>query len=526
MIAVALSWKLVWLSLNRISFNSDEAIVGLMAKHILGGEHPLFFYGQAYMGSLDAHLVAGGFLVFGVKVWVIRFIQVLLYLATIFIVMKITEVLFQSEKITFAAGILLAVPTVNVHLYTTVSLGGYGEALLIGCAILLIWLNYRKDRENKPVTTKRMLTSFFLIGSLSGIGVWANALSLVFTAPVLLMIIYDVIFRHKEKKSLLIIPLLLISVLAGLLPYWIAILKSGFSVYFHEMLGSAIAVETGSWLVIVGNHLRNFILLGIPVIFGFRPPWTVTWLILPLIPIVLFLWIFIFGRMRKVFRINSLIAEGVWILVGVMIFSLLGFIFTSFGNDPSGRYFIAFAVPLSILASSVAVISVPKKIWTWVIIGILFMFNLGSTIQSGWKQNPGFTTQFYEPSEINHAFDQHLIQFLIESGETKGYSNYWVSYPIAFLSNEAVIFVPQLPYHLDLVYTNRDDRYLPYDKQVEQSSQVAYITTRNPALDQSIVKSLQAKGATYLEKQIGDYHVFYHLSKRIDPYILGLIKSE
>jgi hypothetical protein len=37
-----------------LPFNSDEAIVGLMARHMLQGERPLFFYGQAYLGSLDA----------------------------------------------------------------------------------------------------------------------------------------------------------------------------------------------------------------------------------------------------------------------------------------------------------------------------------------------------------------------------------------------------------------------------------------------------------------------------------------
>lgn len=35
-------------------FNGDEAIVALMARHILRGERPVFFYGQAYLGATDA----------------------------------------------------------------------------------------------------------------------------------------------------------------------------------------------------------------------------------------------------------------------------------------------------------------------------------------------------------------------------------------------------------------------------------------------------------------------------------------
>ncbi|MBU4429254.1 MAG: hypothetical protein KKE37_07875, partial [Verrucomicrobia bacterium] len=37
----------------RFSMNSDYGIVALMAKHIVEGrDFPVFFYGQAYMGSL------------------------------------------------------------------------------------------------------------------------------------------------------------------------------------------------------------------------------------------------------------------------------------------------------------------------------------------------------------------------------------------------------------------------------------------------------------------------------------------
>ena len=37
--------------------NADEGIMGIMAMHILHtGEHPIFFYGQSYMGTLEAYL--------------------------------------------------------------------------------------------------------------------------------------------------------------------------------------------------------------------------------------------------------------------------------------------------------------------------------------------------------------------------------------------------------------------------------------------------------------------------------------
>ena len=57
-LAAAAGWKLILLSMNAFPFNADEAVVALMARHALQGNIPIFFYGQAYMGSLDALLVA------------------------------------------------------------------------------------------------------------------------------------------------------------------------------------------------------------------------------------------------------------------------------------------------------------------------------------------------------------------------------------------------------------------------------------------------------------------------------------
>lgn len=46
--------------------DADEAIVGLMANHILhGGELPVFYYGQHYMGSLEPLCAALMFWLFG-----------------------------------------------------------------------------------------------------------------------------------------------------------------------------------------------------------------------------------------------------------------------------------------------------------------------------------------------------------------------------------------------------------------------------------------------------------------------------
>jgi len=120
-------------------------------------------------------------------------------------------------------------------------------------------------------------------------------------------------------------------------------------------------------------------------------------------------------------------------------------------------------------------------------------------------------------AQVDHRYLPELMAFLQAQGETRGYTNYWVAYPLAFRSQETLIFVPRLPYHPDFRYTPRDDRYPPYDAQVDAAARAAYITTRHPALDARLRAYFAAQGVTWREMQIGEYRVFYALSRKVPP---------
>jgi hypothetical protein len=120
-------------------------------------------------------------------------------------------------------------------------------------------------------------------------------------------------------------------------------------------------------------------------------------------------------------------------------------------------------------------------------------------------------------SWIDHRADQALIDFLLQEGETRGYTNYWVAYPLAFLSDERIVFAPHLPYHQDFRYTARDDRYRPYAESVRASQRVAYITTNHPVLDAKLREGFARLGIQWQEARIGDYQIFYRLSRPVAP---------
>ncbi len=519
----------IWILIrNVVPFNSDEAVVALMARHILQGERPIFFYGQAYMGSADAYLVATGFWIFGEQVLVIRLVQCLLYLGTILTTWWILAKWTGNPRAAVVTGMLLAVPAINLTLYTTASLGGYGEALLLGNFIIMVGLNLGKRLIDGDAIDRKSRTwlNTLGLGFLIGLGLWINGLTLVYAIPVLLYILYQVLKTRRIHK----LPALIVSGLAGILigaiPWWLYAAQNGVSGLTSELFGSAIAVEGGSFGARVLSHLASLVTLGGSVVLGLRPTWEVRWILLPVIPLVVGLWVVIlYAVIRKI--IKPFPGRGVLALYGgVMITLAIVFVVTSFGADPSGRYFLPVQIALAVFAGFVMDDWVEKKRAAWILVVFLLLYQLAGNVQSALTNPPGITTQFYAPAQVNHQKMEELAAFLAEKGETRGYTNYWISYPLAFMSRELLIFVPRLPYHPDLRYTPRDDRYAPYSGLVESSQRVAYITSKNPNLDDRLRTGFSERKIQWQEQQIGDYRVFYGLSQVIRPAELDIYASQ
>lgn len=65
--------SLVYLLFEQLAFDSDQAITGLMAKHLIEGRaFPLFFYGQTYLLAVEAWVAAPFFLIAGPSVAALR----------------------------------------------------------------------------------------------------------------------------------------------------------------------------------------------------------------------------------------------------------------------------------------------------------------------------------------------------------------------------------------------------------------------------------------------------------------------
>lgn len=502
---------------DAVPFNADEAVVALMAKHILAGERPVFFYGQAYMGSLDAWLVALAFALLGPSVAAIRLVQTALYIGLIATTYLLGRCFLRDEWAARAAALVIAFPPVLLTLYTTASLGGYSETLLLGNVLLL--LGHRLAYEDRERWGR-----WLLFGLLAGLGFWTFGLILVYLVPLAVFLLVRG-WRVWKVGAQGLAPLLAgLGFVIGSSPWWGYVLAQG-AVALHELGGSAIAGASPAGPV--GNalaHTRNLLLFGLPALVGLRPPWSVE-AILPFLAVpALVIWLRAGVFMIAPLRSRLVWAEGAWpLLVGVGLTLIAAFILTPFGADPSGRYFLPLYVPLALgLGVFLSRVRAARPGLAWAGLVAVLGYHLAGNAWAVAHNPPGLTTQFDPISQLTPNHERELIDFLLAHGGERGYSNYWVTFPIAFLSDERVILSAEVPYKADLRYTPRDNRYAPYIEAVAASPTAVYVTTNHPQLDALMRERLRGLGVTFKEHQIGSYHIFYDLSRKVLPDELGI----
>ncbi|HEY6285506.1 MAG TPA: hypothetical protein VIX20_07580 [Ktedonobacteraceae bacterium] len=163
----------------------DEAEVGLQAEHILHGEHPIYYYGQPYMGSLQMYLIAGIILLTSPSVWAIRIEPLIISLVLVYLTWCFSAALADGAHLSTRAKMLFMVIATLVAafppLYDTVeelrTTGGYVEAFTI-----MLWLMFcafrLTQRWHVGASARELALRWVGIGFLVGLGFWIDPLVL------------------------------------------------------------------------------------------------------------------------------------------------------------------------------------------------------------------------------------------------------------------------------------------------------------------------------------------------------------
>ncbi|SCF29222.1 ArnT family glycosyltransferase [Micromonospora mirobrigensis] len=171
-----LGYRLVLTLLTLPTSNSDEATFGLAAMHIAAGrEHPVFLYGQRYMGMAEAYLAAPLIAVAGPSWPALRLPVLVLHAVFVWLLYLLTRRICSPWFAAFMVG-LLALGSERVVRDQLTAVGGRPEAKPAVVLMLLIVVGLAERR----IHHRRLAVGLF--GLLAGLAVWSDWLVLPYLA--------------------------------------------------------------------------------------------------------------------------------------------------------------------------------------------------------------------------------------------------------------------------------------------------------------------------------------------------------
>ncbi|WP_425689273.1 hypothetical protein [Micromonospora sp. DT201] len=275
-VVAGVGYRLGLLAYAATPTNSDEATMGLAALHIARGEgFPVWFYGQQYMGALEAYLAAPVFtLAGGPSLLGLRLPTLALYVLFLLLAWRLTLRLTGDRWFGLLVVALLALGSDRIIKNQLIAGGGYPEMNAAGMALAVLAVDLAIGRPGWR------LARWAVWGFLAGLMLWVDPLVLpyvVATGAVL------VAFCHRELRGaagallgaaavLGAAPLLLYSLVHGRNPLDAVLAASG-------------ANAAAGW----ADRLHGGLLLGPALGMGFCAPgqcatWQLWWaLALPLL---------------------------------------------------------------------------------------------------------------------------------------------------------------------------------------------------------------------------------------------------
>ncbi len=153
--------------------HSDEAIIGLMGKHIFEGRYfPFYMYGQPYNAGAawEAYLATIPFAFFGVSVISLKSCIVVLSLLCLFLFCRMCQALY-GERTALLATIALALAPSLLKWHFQVR--GYSWYFLSIPLLTILFLSIQSSRNPRwPL--------FLLFGIVSGLSIWSLELGIAF----------------------------------------------------------------------------------------------------------------------------------------------------------------------------------------------------------------------------------------------------------------------------------------------------------------------------------------------------------
>ena len=443
--------------------DSDEAISGLMARRILEGEFPIFYWGQAHGGPHEPLLAALVFSIFGSSTLALKLVSAFVSAAACVLVWRVGRRTVGQQAAIVAALLFWIWPAAFVW-WSVKARGFYQVGVTAGLGMVLLAL--RLQRRDSAV-------EMAALGALVATGFWISPQTIFFSVPVLLWLVV------KRFRVLKLAPVGVAGAIAGAFPWWTHNLENDWVAFRAEPGG----LDTSGFV----DNLRVFVTEGVPTALGLKFADGDGWIG----AVVGQVW---FGALLALFLVALVRWKGPTRLV-VLIALSYPFLYSLSVDAPAIQhprylYFLAPFLALLVARGLIALGSLGA------VAGLVIALIL-TTVGAADMRGDGDFVPTAEGVAIPQDFDP-LFEYLEGRGIDHAYAHYWLCYVLGFESAE------------ELVVTTYSGgvRHFEAEAEVRAAPVAAYIFSAGSPSDPALAQALEQRGIAFERAQVGRWIVY------------------
>jgi hypothetical protein len=456
--------------------DSDEAVVGLLTRHILDGQLPTFFWGMHYGGIQEPLVTAPLFYLFGSSWLALRIVPIVLYALAALLVWRVGRRTIGEPAASVAGALFWIWPAYDLQ-QVTHQHGYYGSAVFYCPLLILLALRIVERPDAVRVG---------LFGLVLGLAFWETSQIVPIAIPLIAWTVW------RQPRCLRSLPVAVPLAVLGALPWIVWNVRHDWA-----SLDVSYGAHSTYW-----HRLRIFASPLLPMILGVRQPGTQARILpaaLTFLVYAVLIALFVYGAV-KTRRRNASVLYAIAI-VFPFIYAISEWTIES--GDP--RYLVVFTPLLPLLFAQLATTRARG----------VALLALGCTVSFVILHN-AYNQIGAQPQRDPPRDFRPLIATLDRLGINRVYSSYWVAYRLAFETQERIIGVKN-----DwggVAWDGRQAqptlgafiRYPPYERAVREGLH-AFVFYRDLLVSIPIVPQLERFG--YVRHDVGSLAV-YALPKR------------
>ncbi|WP_201370045.1 hypothetical protein [Ktedonobacter robiniae] len=548
----------IWLIMrSQGMIDGDEVLVGIQAEHILHGDFSIYFYGQPYMGSLEAYLSAIFVAIMGPSVWSLRAEAIVLSLVLVSLTWWFASLLAEAARLplsikryfTTVATLVAAIPPLYDGVIELRSWGGWIEIYIL-ILLLLISAFRLTSRWSEGASNRELALRWVGIGFIVGLGFWVYPLIVSAVVAAALWILgYAVMLMyrnyqqpHQEARQVLGI---LLSTLKKLLLALFAIPAALFGFTPALIWGAQHNWENITYILNLGGGIlqrRGTIIrvakayvtcISPRVVSGAFPAESSSLAALHL-PLLILGMICIFGSFALLLasflwkepllaQARSLAALpllfGTWTAISFATGKNSVYALISCNYDPVGRYATPLALVLPFLYATVFVfilqfffqlrtrraaqngapvdLQPPSHSRAWLFPGLLFgLFFCSLVLQVFTYQQTNMVSAFESPyCHEAPVSDEPIVHYLENQHIHYAWSTNWIAYRIVYETNSQVIVADAMPFIPPVVNYDRIPANDQAVRHADRPSLIVFVWKKDS--HPPLLSALDAAGVTY-----------------------------